>query len=188
MTTTGKIILLNGASSSGKSTLASGLQAALPEAFWHYSIDHLRASRVLPWQRISSGEFDWKTLRPAFFEGFHRSVAAFAHGGNNMVVEHIVEEQAWMARMLALLASVDVYFVGVHCPLEELERRETARGDRRAGEARFDFETTHRFCKYDLEVDGTRATSEVVAEVVAAWRARSRPSAFERMRGNSDPA
>ena len=44
----GKIILLNGASSSGKSTLAQALQASLDEPSWHYSIDHLLAANVLP--------------------------------------------------------------------------------------------------------------------------------------------
>ncbi|MGA1600219.1 MAG: phosphotransferase-like protein [bacterium] len=39
----GNVILLNGASSSGKSTLAQDLQARLDEPFWHFSIDHLIA-------------------------------------------------------------------------------------------------------------------------------------------------
>ena len=53
---TGEVILLNGASSSGKSTLASTLQQQLPLPFWHYSIDHLVFARVLPHARIDSGE------------------------------------------------------------------------------------------------------------------------------------
>jgi len=44
----GRIILLNGASSSGKSTLAKALQQALPEPFLHVSSDHLVASGMLP--------------------------------------------------------------------------------------------------------------------------------------------
>jgi chloramphenicol 3-O-phosphotransferase len=31
--------------------------------------------------------------------------------------------------------ALDVFFVGVHCPLRELKRRERQRGDRRPGEA-----------------------------------------------------
>jgi chloramphenicol 3-O phosphotransferase len=53
----GKIILLNGASSSGKSTLASALQNNLEEPFWHYSIDHLIAAKILPSARIKRGDF-----------------------------------------------------------------------------------------------------------------------------------
>ena len=127
----GKIILINGASSSGKTTLARALQKNLAEPFWHFSIDHLREARVLPIERIKSGEFTWPAMRPAFFEGFHRSLPALAAAGNNLIVEHIVETPAWMVRLVQLLAPFEVFFVGLHCPLPELERRERARGDRR---------------------------------------------------------
>jgi chloramphenicol 3-O phosphotransferase len=70
----GKIILINGASSAGKTTLSRALQNKLEEPFWHFSIDHLREGRVLPMERIKSGEFAWPAMRPAFFEGFHRSL------------------------------------------------------------------------------------------------------------------
>jgi len=178
----GKIILLNGASSSGKSSLARILQATLPEPFWHFSIDHLNAANVLPQQRIDRGEFRWHDLRPYFFEGFHRCLAALVQGGNNLVVEHIVETEPWMKRLLFLLADFDVYFVGVHCALPELERRAIARGHRKLGEARADYEVTHTFGTYDFEVDTTSEQSdEIAATLVAAWKTRRRPSAFERM-------
>ena len=44
--------------------------------------------------------------------------------------------------------------VGLHCPLDELERRELARGDRRIGQAKADFATTHVHCEYDIELNG----------------------------------
>lgn len=178
---TGKIILLNGASSSGKSTLAHGLQATLDEPFWHFSIDHLNAANILPRKRIDSGEFPWQDLRPQFFDGFHRCLPALALAGNNLIVEHIVETQAWMHRLLRLLSQVDVFFVGVHCPLPELERRETERGNRRIGEARADFETTHTFGIYDFEINSTLPVDDNVNAVIAAWQSRQHPSAFEKM-------
>ena len=55
----GTIILLNGASSSGKSTLAQALQTQLHAPFWHYSIDHLLSANILPRTRIDSGGFPW---------------------------------------------------------------------------------------------------------------------------------
>lgn len=177
----GKIILLNGASSSGKSTLARGLQAALDEPFWHFSIDHLLAANVLPKGRIDGGEFPWRDLRPQFFEGFHRCLPALAAAGNNLIVEHIVETDTWMRRLLSLLGHLDVFFVGIHCPLPELERRELERGNRRIGEAQADFETTHAFCVYDFEVLSTLPLDANVNSVTAAWKARRSPTAFERM-------
>lgn len=179
----GKIILLNGASSSGKSTLARALQEQLPLPFWHYSIDHLRAANVLPDDRIRSGEFSWSGMREPFFEGFQRTIPAIAAADNNLIIEHIVESREWMIRLLRLLAGLDVFFVGVHCPLAELERRELARGDRRMGEARADYEVVHTFGRYDFECVSTADADAMARSVIAAWNARQSPSAFEVMAG-----
>ena len=178
---TGKIILLNGPSSAGKSTLAARLQALLDEPFWCLSIDHLRAAQVLPARRIETGEFPWSSLRASFFDGFHRCLPALAGAGNNLVVEHIIETREWMDRLLDLLADIDVFFVGLHCPVDELERREIARGDRRIGEARADFETAHRGCTYDMEVDSTAPIEVTAAAIVQAWTRRGAPGAFREM-------
>ena len=177
----GKIILLNGASSAGKSTLALSLQQQLPEPFLHWSFDHLRASNALPMARIRSGELDWASMRPAVFDGFHRCLPALAQAGNNLIVDHIIEQEQWLADLVGLLAPFDVFFVGVHCPLPELERRERHRGDRRPGEARRDFHAVHRFTEYDLDIDAIQPTEGNVARLITAWQTRSRPTAFERM-------
>jgi chloramphenicol 3-O phosphotransferase len=177
----GKIILLNGASSSGKSALARGLRDRLEEPFWHFSIDHLNTADVLPEARIKSGEFPWSTLRSQFFDGFHRSIPALAQAENNLIVEHIVETGDWMRRLVRLLKELDVFFVGIHCPLTELERRERERGDRGIGDAKADFEITHTFALYDMEVDATLPVNSNVDSIIAGWRKRCRPNAFDRM-------
>jgi chloramphenicol 3-O phosphotransferase len=178
----GRIILVNGASSSGKSTLCRALQARLDDPFWHYSIDHFRGSGVLPWERIDKGDFLWPDMRAAFFEGFHRCLPALAQAGNNLLVEHIVETRAWMSRLVELLEPFDVFFVGLHCPLSELDARERRRGDRRSGEARQDFAVVHTFGAYDIDLDSTRELEDNVRAVLDAWKARTRPSAFDRIR------
>ena len=181
---TGKVILLNGASSAGKSTLASALQQQLPLPFWHYSIDHLAFARVLPHARIDSGEFPWPTQRQQFFEGFHRSIHAFAAAANNLIVEHITETESWLRRLVLLLESQDVFFVGLHCPLEELERRALHRGARKVDEARADFRVTHTFGAYDFECNSIEGASEVASKVIKAWSVRGSPSAFATMRSH----
>src|SRR5262245_16680984 len=108
MATAGDIILVNGASSAGKSTLCRALQDALETPFWHYSIDHFRGTGVLPWARIERGDFAWAALRPAFFDGFHRCLPALAAAGNHLIVEHIVETRAWMNDLVSLLTPFDV--------------------------------------------------------------------------------
>jgi chloramphenicol 3-O phosphotransferase len=184
----GKIILLNGASSSGKSTLARGLQAMSAEPFWHVSVDHLHAAGVLPEARIRSREFPWPTLRPRFFDGYHRCLPVLAEAGNNLVVDRVIETEDWMRQLLELLGRCGVFFVGVHRPLAELERRERERGDSRIGEARHDYETTHEFGRYDFEMDTTRRPAHDVDAVVPAWKDRQRPGAFAKMAQRIGPA
>jgi len=172
---------VNGASSAGKSTLCRALQAKLEEPFWHSSIDHLRDAHVLPLERIRSGEFSWSAMRPAFFEGFYGCLPILAAAGNNLLIENIVETQAWMDRLVQILEPFDVFFVGVHCPLPELERREIERGDRRIGDARQDYAVIHTFGIYDLEVDSTGSLDQNVETIVSAWKNRQLPSAFNKM-------
>ena len=85
------------------------------------------------------------------------------------------------ADLRQILQPFDVFLVGVHCTLEELERRERLRGDRRIGEAREHVEVdgVHGFGPYDLEVDTTgQDPSDVARELLERWRARSRSALF----------
>ena len=129
--------MLNGASSSGKSTLARQLHERLDAPFLLLSADQLIEAGVRPVRREDTGPFDWVgAVRPRFFDGFHRAVAAFAAAGNDLLVEHVVEHLSWRADLDRLLAGSDVFWVGVHCDPHEIDRREAARGDRRPGEGR----------------------------------------------------
>lgn len=181
MNQSGKIILLHGASSSGKSTIARGVQATIDEPFWHISIDHLRDSGVLPSARIRNGDFNWGDMRPQFFDGFHKSLAAYAHAGNNLIVEHILDTDGWLSDLAILFAPFDIFFVGVHCSLPELIRRETARGNRQTGSAEHDYRTIHRGLRYDLEIQSELKLEENIEQLISAWKSRKSPSVFAQM-------
>ncbi|MGM1045883.1 MAG: phosphotransferase-like protein [Bacillota bacterium] len=45
------------------------------------------------------------------------------------------------------------FYIGVHCPIDELERRERERKDRPIGLARAQIEIVHKHSRYDLEVN-----------------------------------
>ncbi|MBN9024964.1 MAG: AAA family ATPase [Rhizobiales bacterium] len=178
-----QIIFLHGASSSGKSTIARALQDRIEMPFWHISIDHLRDAGVLPTRRFKSGEFRWADARPAFFEGFHGSLKAYADAGNNLILEHILDKEDWLEMLARLLAQHDVFFAGVHCPLELLVEREAARGDRPIGSARRDYETIHVGKTYDIELNSTDGVDANVEALLTAWRSDRRASSFTRQRG-----
>ena len=177
----GKIILINGPSSAGKTTLALGLQEALDLPFIRFSFDLFMEHKAFPTQAIRSGRFSWEAMRPAVFSGIQQCVPALAQAGNNVLFDHIIETRGMLDELLRLLSGLDVFFVGLHCSLEELERREMQRGDRRAGEARLDFQTVHSITTYDLELDSENLLEENVSRLLRAWHERQRPNALDRM-------
>lgn len=162
----GRIILLNGTSSAGKSTLAKALRVKLDSQFHYFASDQLADAGFRP----DDEEVRW-TYRNAFFHGFHRSIAAFAEAGLDLLVEHIIEEQSWADELHALLQPFDVFWVGVHAPVSELERRERLRGDRTLGEALYHLKT-HNFCTYQIEVDTTAPVDENVSVILLNWKSR----------------
>jgi chloramphenicol 3-O phosphotransferase len=179
------IIFLNGASSSGKTTLGRALQRILDHPFLYFSSDQLVEAQILPLvdRTEADEEWAWKVVRPRFFAGFHGCIAAFAGAGNPLIVEHVLEFQSWLDDCVRLLAAFDVFFVGVHCPLEELERRERARGDRDRGEGRSHLEEgVHSWGPYDFEVDTSIYSPGESAQLIkTAHAARREPSAFQSM-------
>lgn len=173
-----QIIFLHGASSSGKSTIAHALQQEIETPFWHISIDHLRDGGVFPMARYQNGEFSWSAHRTAIFEGFHRSVAAYADAGNNLILEHILDTDGWAEELRNLLRRHDVLFVAVRCPVPVLNAREAARGDRPLGSAERDERSIHQVRQYDLVVNSTDGLAPNVTAILAAWRKGLRRSEF----------
>ena len=88
---------------------------------------------------------------------------ALAAAGNHLIIDEVLtgEERTEYA---TLLAPYDVFRVGVRAPLDVLEAREAARGDRLIGLARWQFGRVHRDMAYDLEVDTSAETPLACAE------------------------
>jgi len=182
----GRIILINGTSSSGKTTLVKGLQFSLPELWLEMGIDRFAYAlpgRVLgrpTWPQLfryvrlagrSDGLFTIETtpLGQRFISGMHATAAALAEAGLNVIVDHVLLEQAWLDECARLWARFAVLFVGVHCPLDVVLQRELERKDRTLGQAEAQFAVVHRWGDYDVEVDTSVLTpDEAVAQIRSA--------------------
>lgn len=177
----GKIIIINGPSSSGKTTLAFAAQKRLDLPFLRFSFDLFLDNQVLPLDQIRNGTFSWEAMKPSVLRGLHRCLPVIATAGNNILFDHIIESKEWLNDLLPLIADLDVFFVGLHCSLPELERREIERGNRRSGEARADLEIVHTFTSYDLELNSEDPLDDNVELLIKSWKERKRPAALDKM-------
>lgn len=143
----GIIVVLNGVSSSGKSSLARAFIELRPD-FFHVSVDDF-ADWINSMEDVPLGR-----VIPVDTEHyFHRIIAMFSDSGVNVVVDHILNNEATAKDCCRVLQDYPVLLVGVHCPIEELDRREAARGDRNPGQARGQLDFVHQRESYDIEVD-----------------------------------
>lgn len=185
----GRIIFLNGTSSSGKSSIARELLPILDgDPYFHLAVDGINAMRAH--KEIAPESLDRILKRTRM--GYHRAVAGMAAAGNDLVVDHVLSEPWRLEDCLTVLADADVFLVGVHCSLEELERRERARGDRPPGLAAYQYERVHAHGLYDIECDsGTtspRLCAEQIKARVEAYVARGEaPTAFRLLRERRTP-
>ncbi|SEO02819.1 chloramphenicol phosphotransferase CPT family protein [Actinacidiphila rubida] len=180
----GRIIFLNGTSSSGKSAIARELLAILDGDPWfHLAVDGIGALRAR--REVAPDALDGILRRTRM--GYHRAVAGMAAAGNDLVMDHVLSEPWRLADCLDVLAAFDVFLVGVHCPLPELERRERERGDRPPGLAAHQYARVHAHGVYDVEcdsgADSPRACAErIKAHVEGAVARGEAPTAFARLR------
>jgi len=94
----GKIIIINGPSSAGKTTLALALQNQIDFPFLRFSFDLFLDNNALPTHQINKGTFSWNAMRPSVFNGIHQCIPALASAGNNLIVDHIIESNKIVAR------------------------------------------------------------------------------------------
>jgi chloramphenicol 3-O phosphotransferase len=164
------IILLNGTSSAGKTTLAKALQKFMDVPYLHVPIDSFEDMIPGSDKFGEPGSGSWQPIFNRVISGFHHSLAALASRGSNLIVDHLlvqgVEPHNWLEECLDQIAPFTVYLVGVHCPLEELWRREMARGDRGIGQAERQFHRVHQHGVYDLEVDTSLLSAEECAVLI----------------------
>ncbi len=178
----GRIILLNGTSSSGKTSIAEELLLILDPPHFHMSADAVNGMRA----KAKTLELDPAQLAGVLDRtraGFHRAVAGMALAGNDIVADRVLSESWRLLDCLAVLADYEVIFAGVRCSAGELERRERARGDRQPGLAAAQQHQVHAHGIYDVECDTTSSTPRECATLIKDFLARDeRPTAFGRLR------
>ena len=192
--TPGEVIVLNGTSTAGKSTLAAEMQrqltgrgrcwvilgiddflGKLPAAWVGYHDAGAHAEEGVSFERVGKDIlFRAGPVGRALLAGYRRSVAAMARSGMNVIVDEVVlDEEAW-TQWEAELGDLDGFWVRVDCPMDVCEGRERSRPERLPGLARSQAPFVHRHPRYHFAVDSSTATPrELAAAVIEAQLARS---------------
>jgi chloramphenicol 3-O phosphotransferase len=158
------LIVLNGTSSSGKTSLARALQALARRPLLH-----LEADRFVPALRSAPPAdhplWNEAQARPGLVIALHEAIAAFGRHGFDVVVDgSLPTEPGLRDRCLALLRAVpETRVIAVRCATGQLRQRELARGDRPAGWAAEQVSLVYDGVDFDATVDTTNAPAEEIA-------------------------
>jgi chloramphenicol 3-O phosphotransferase len=185
----GKIIILNGASSAGKTCLLHALQDILTEPYLEAGIDKfiwMLPRRYLDrplWDDVMGKVVAAGPTGHHLVSAMHRTIATLADAGWNVLADHVLVEPAWLRDIVTCFYELPAYFIGVRCPLEVLENREKQRKNRTLGQARLQYHLVHIPGIYDLEVDTSRFTpDECAAQIQLLIGSGIPPAAFRQIK------
>lgn len=185
------VVVLNGGSSSGKTSIARCLQQMLGLTWLTLGVDDL--IRALP----GGDELDDLLLAQpgagepvgaersiqfaadgsiAVGEQFRRAEASWYAGlaaigrcGTGLIIDEVfMGGRSSQERLAAALSDLPVVWVGVRCAPEVAAARERSRSDRTAGMARRQAERVHEGVVYDLVVDTTASSAMDCARLIAS--------------------
>jgi chloramphenicol 3-O phosphotransferase len=182
------IILLNGCSSSGKTTIAKAIQHLSDEPWLLVGIDtffQMMPSKYVgfgekanegyhfipgkdeegPLMGIESGSFGNAVTR-----SIPKVAQSLAKDGHNLILDEVLRTDKELEGYERELASHTVYFIGVMCDLKEMQEREILRGDRALGLARAQVTSVHGLSRpYDLTVDTSTKSAFYCAEAILGF-------------------
>ncbi len=203
MPSPGTVIVLNGPSAVGKSSIQREIQDSFEEPYLAIGIDqlmlHMVPDRYLLREVPDRRDVLWaETSKDAegaplhhlyfgpkgyrFLSGMHHAIHCLASCGNNVVIDYIALEQPWLPRLAVVLQGVRAYLVGVRAPLSVLEEREKSR-PYPAGVARAQYGVVHECGVYGLEFDtSVRSVEECAVAVRELTYRQPNPSAFQQLR------
>ena len=148
----GRIIFLNGVTSSGKTSIVEALQARRDVFFYVVANDLFQEMVGETWLR----ENYWKYLGEAIVMMYH-TARLFSEMGKNVLIDGILVEREGIenhyARMLDILSGCPLDVVEVFCPPEICRRRNIERGDRYASQSDEQAALMAKGIRYSARVD-----------------------------------
>jgi chloramphenicol 3-O phosphotransferase len=156
------IVVLNGATSAGKTSIAKAMQKLLKPIFLHVSLDSFLEMFPGDYDEINSKKerFDRRNM---ILSAMNVCIHSLASMGHHLIIDHVLDEPDVMLMLRNQLANFEIKVIGIYCPLPILEQRELTRLDRDAGLARGQFHNIHIDQNYDFELDSSQGSPEECA-------------------------
>lgn len=187
---TGTVIILNGPSAAGKTSIQKEFQQVMMPKLWiKLGIDTLfdaplpdiTVENIAFWQKENSIRWVESTKdsegrgvitlhvgpdgdRVAY--AMNSAIAAYAKQGCNIIVDYIAYKKEWTEDLQKKLKHIKNYWVKVAIPLEVLEEREKARGTSPVGHARSHYDHVYGNIDYDLQVFPHIQTAAEIAQLI----------------------
>ena len=149
-------IILNGTSSSGKSSIAHRIVDLLDVPIVYAQLDTFHG--MFDFSKFNSGSDALEASKVAF-SLFDDSIKNIRNHKYPVVIDTVFERIEYFQNTMGAVKGRHVFLVGIHCPLEEVCIREKIRGDRRVGLAGEQFDDVHVDKHYDLELDTSKLSS-----------------------------
>ena len=151
----GKIIILNGVSSSGKTTISKRLQEEMEEHyFWVANDTFCDMCSSKHWKA------DWVKIINKALTAMIYSVKSLSDLGFNVIVDQVFlnneSQDGILKKAVEVLHDYPVLFVRTDCSLEDLKKREIERGNRRIGQAESQLDIVHNHDTYDVVINTTK--------------------------------
>jgi len=207
----GIIIIFNGTSCSGKTTVQKKLQSISKEFFLRIGIDSFFDALIqepdltsfhekgILEQCTPSGELirsivtthdnQGNKIVPLTIGsagrrivfGMHRALASYANAGNNSIVDYILYDPSWIVDLKDVLKEYTVYLIGFYGSLSVIEERERLRNTSPVGHARSHYDIVHNGMQYDLIVDINDSPDTIALLIKNYINEVKNPSALKNM-------
>lgn len=197
----GKVIFLNGASSSGKTTLANNLRLSLEEPYLYLGLDTFitmlplgyigqvppadQCMQLIPFvdkEGHNQVELKYGPKGRILIKSMYETVRILANNGWNVICDDVCFELQEVAKILDRL---EVILISVYAPLTVLEERELARKNRLPGLARWQFPKMYPSNPiYDLEIDTSKGSIEESVQAIKEFLKNGKPAAFKKIKSS----
>lgn len=195
---TGTVIILNGPSGAGKTSIQKEFQHLMMPHLWiKTGIDSLfdapmptitpenmqfwQSKNPIRWVQTSKDDQGNNVItllvgkqgeRVAY--AMNSAIAHYAKNGCNVIVDYIAYKQEWFDDLQKKLAGIKTVYVAVEIPLEILEQREAARATSPQGHARSHYFTVYGNKKYDFTVNSATHSAKEIAQQLKELVERAR--------------